>query len=350
MKGTQGAEAVGEVLRRAEAPVLSSPGEDPSKIYVEATTHCNLSCLFCSRQAWDEPVGEMDGRTFAAILDGVQALSHRPTLLFGGIGEPLAHPRLPEMVAQAKSLGARVELVTNGTLLSRAMGRALIEAGLDLLWVSLDGATPERYGDLRRGAALPDVLGNLALFCDARRAGGTGPETGIAFVAMRRNIADLPALLDLAGRLGATRFHVSHLLAHTAEMLEETLYPQARSVNPPQIGGNCPFIESGAIAIGWDGSVSPCVPLLHDATSFLNGGERFAQRWSVGTLADRDLFDLWSDSRLKEFRERVRTFRFAPCVSCGGCARIHGNEDDCFGNPFPTCGGCLWSQGLISCP
>jgi len=26
------------------------------------------------------------------------------------------------------------------------------------------------------------------------------------------------------------------------------------------------------------------------------------------------------------------------------------NEEDCFANPFPTCGGCLWAMGVIQCP
>jgi hypothetical protein len=26
------------------------------------------------------------------------------------------------------------------------------------------------------------------------------------------------------------------------------------------------------------------------------------------------------------------------------------NEEDCFGNGFPTCGGCLWAQGVLQCP
>jgi MoaA/NifB/PqqE/SkfB family radical SAM enzyme len=350
MKGAPGTIPIGEISCGADVPILPASGVGPSKIYVEATTRCNLDCQFCVRRAWDESLGDMDGQTFAAILEGVHVLSRRPTVMFGGIGEPLAHARLPEMVAQAKSLGARVELVTNGTLLSRAMGRALIEAGLDLLWVSIDGATPERYGDLRLGAAMHDVLGNLALFCEGRRAGGRGPETGIAFVAMRRNIADLPALRDLAGHLGVAHFHVSHLLAHTPEMLEETLYPQVPSTRPPQIGGRCPFIESGAVAIGWDGSVSPCVPLLHGSRSFLNGGERFTQRWSVGRVTDRNLLELWNAQKFQEFRQRVKAFSFAPCASCGGCGLVHGNEEDCYGNPLPTCGGCLWSKGLISCP
>jgi len=66
-------------------------------------------------------------------------------VFFGGFGEPLAHRRLVAMVGQAKALGSPVELITNGTLLTEAVSRRLIAAQLDVLWVSLDGATPESY-------------------------------------------------------------------------------------------------------------------------------------------------------------------------------------------------------------
>jgi hypothetical protein len=33
-----------------------------------------------------------------------------------------------------------------------------------------------------------------------------------------------------------------------------------------------------------------------------------------------------------------------------GCNLSETNEEACFGNPFPTCGGCLWAQGVIQCP
>ena len=42
-----------------------------------------------------------------------------------------------------KTLDAKVELITNGTLLTQGMSKELIAAGLDMLWISLDGATPE---------------------------------------------------------------------------------------------------------------------------------------------------------------------------------------------------------------
>jgi molybdenum cofactor biosynthesis enzyme MoaA len=77
------------------------------------------------------------------------------------MGEPLAHPNIADMVSQIKSIGSSVELVTNGTLLSKRLSEDLIDAGLDGLWISLDGATPESYKDVGLGAALPEVLNNL---------------------------------------------------------------------------------------------------------------------------------------------------------------------------------------------
>ena len=50
------------------------------------------------------------------------------------------------------------------------------------------------------------------------------------------------------------------------------------------------------------------------------------------------------------FRSKVREFHFSPCTICGHCSHVEGNEEDCYGNAFPTCGGCLWAEGLIQCP
>ena len=56
----------------------------------------------------------------------------------------------------------------------------------------------------------------------------------------------------------------------------------------------CPFIEGSVTAIGWDSSLSPCLPLLHSHVSYLKGRERFSRRYVVGNVAERSLGDLWS--------------------------------------------------------
>lgn len=380
---------------------LQRPITHLAKVYIEPTNRCNLECRTCIRNIWEEPLGEMSQATFIHIMDGLRRLSPPLTVFFGGLGEPLAHPNIVEMVAQAKAIGSTVELITNGTLLSKSLSEELINAGLDRLWVSLDGATPESYADVRLGAALPKVISNLASFQNARLGIRfyeyfvdyyLRPQIGIVFVAMKRNITDLPAVIRLGLRYGANHFLVTNILPYTAEMYHEVLYsrasyngiyipsPYGTSLHLPKIDINettqevftqimlsghhlifagadlgegynrCPFIENGAMAIRWDGEVSPCLPLLHDQKIFMNGYERSLKRYAVGNVTQRGVCDLWNLPEYLAFRERVQKFDFSPCAFCGGCDLFESNEEDCFGTPFPACGGCLWAQGVIQCP
>jgi MoaA/NifB/PqqE/SkfB family radical SAM enzyme len=372
---------------------LHRPATHLAKVYVEPTNFCNIDCLTCMRNNWDVDIGHMSNTTFDRIIEDLSETSPPPKVLFGGIGEPLSHRRIAEMIARAKALGTTVEMISNGTLLTEKRSRELIDAGLDLLWISLDGARPESYADVRLGAELPQVLENLKRFRRMRRpAHHPTPEIGIAFVAMERNIADLPELLNLGKRLGVMHFHVSNLLPHTAEMNGEILYqrsltdiaylpsPWLRKLKLPKMdinertgepllkalssgynvtfaGNNlgmtndvCNFIEDGSLVVGWNGSISPCPPLLYTHTGYLNGYERISHKHIIGNIQDRRLLDMWLDPDYVAYRERVHSFGFAPCTPCGGCDISRANETDCFENPAPACGGCLWAQGVIQCP
>ena len=377
----------------AVALQFGMPAGHLAKLYVEPTNCCNLTCRTCVRNLWDEPLGHMSADVFTRLLSGLSDFSPPPSIFFGGIGEPLSHPRIADMVAGVKALGCTVELITNGTLLTSALGCQLVEAGLDRLWVSLDGARPESYADVRLGAALPTVLANLARFRDSRRRGhNPKPEIGIAFVAMRRNIDDMPQLLHIADRLGATQFMATNVLPYSAELRGEILYegatteiaylrsPWVPRANLPKMdidsttrsalygalrssrnitfagmdlgaaNDHCPFIERGAGVVGWDGAVSPCLPLLHTHSSYLDQRQRTSRRYVVGNVLEQGLAELWRAPEHIAFRERVQRFSFSPCTSCGGCGLSLSNEEDCVGNGFPTCGGCLWAQGVIQCP
>lgn len=372
---------------------LHRPVTNLNKIYVEPTNRCNIVCRTCIRRSWQVELGSMSDSTFERICTSLRALDNQPTVFFGGLGEPLFHADIVEMIARVKELGARAELITNGTLLSEKMSRRLIRAGLDVLWVSIDGARPESYADVRLGAALPDVVRNLAQFKAARPPSHRPkPEIGIAFVAMRRNVADLPEVLSLGRRLGAKRFMVSNLLPYSEEMRDETLYegtlnditylsslwlphlslPRftlddttrdpffqalASGYNVTLSGYNlggandvCTFIEEGSLSISWDGSVAPCLPLLHDHQYFLGKWRRQSKRHLIGNVNEKELMAIWRDPGYAAYRDRVQRFAFPPCTACGGCDLLDTNEEDCFSNEFPVCGGCLWAQGVIQCP
>ena len=52
----------------------------------------------------------------------------------------------------------------------------------------------------------------------------------------------------------------------------------------------------------------------------------------------------------KTFRRKFDDFEFASCLYCGHCELFEENKEDCIGNTHPTCGGCLWAEGVLSCP
>jgi MoaA/NifB/PqqE/SkfB family radical SAM enzyme len=373
---------------------LHRPVTDLKKIYIEPTNQCNIACRMCMRNSWDEPSGWMSSETFDVILENLENISPMPIVSFGGLGEPLAHPDFIDMVVRVKKLGGRVEMITNGTLLDERRSRQLVDGGLDMVWVSIDGASPESYADVRLGAALPEVLANLDRLRELRESWTyfPTPEIGITFVAMKRNIADLPEVIKMGRRVGAKHFMVSHVLPYTAEMQAERLYARmlrnitympslwVPQLNLPKmnlnentqdvfiqllnsscnvtfagnnLGGSndvCTFIQSGSMAIGWDGSASPCLPLLHNHISYLHGKPRRSRRHIIGNIKEQSMIALWQDPDYVAYRKRVQSFAFAPCTSCGGCDLSEANEEDCFGITFPACGGCLWAQGVIQCP
>ncbi|MCW5860987.1 MAG: SPASM domain-containing protein, partial [Caldilineales bacterium] len=112
----------------------------------------------------------------------------------------------------------------------------------------------------------------------------------------------------------------------------------------------CNYIENGSMTIAWNGDVSPCWPLMHTHTSFLHRKPRLNKRHVVGNVRQQALLDLWLDPDYVAYRQRVQSFAFPPCTFCGGCDMSLANEEDCLGNEFPACGGCLWAQGVVQCP
>ncbi|HEX5643421.1 MAG TPA: radical SAM protein [Thermoleophilia bacterium] len=367
--------------------------EGPRKVYVEPTNACNLDCRTCVRHSWDEPEGFMEWATFAAVVDGLAPApaSEAGGVAFMGLGEPLLHPRFLDMVRKVKESGLRAEVTTNALLLDDEMAAGLLQAGLDQLVVSIDGASAEAFGRVRSGASLERVVENVRRLHDAKGPNyGPSLRIGVEFVAMRSNVEELPGLGRLAAQLGATFIIVSNVLAYTEDLLAETLYDHhasslsgAETTAAPrwqlpafdwdrQLGAalgealtrsgpvsffgaeteatrsHCPFVEADACAVAWHGGVSPCPPLLHTYTCFVRGREKRMLRWEAGRLPDETLAGIWEKPEYVAFRDRVRRFAFPPCTDCG-CELAEANEEDCFGNPHPACGDCLWARGVIRC-
>ena len=196
-----------------------------NKVYIEPTVACNLDCVTCFRNDWDQKIGRMSEETFRSILNSLKMLDPIPDVYFGGIGEPLFHPKTIDWISEVKELGVGVEMITNGTILTEKKSQQLIDSGLDTIWVSIDGASPNTYDDIRLGAELPRVLENLKRLFKLRKGGHfPKPEIGVAFVAMKRNIADLPKIIQMGHTFGARYYSVSNVQPITSELQEGRLY------------------------------------------------------------------------------------------------------------------------------
>ncbi len=366
------------------------------RVYIELTNQCNLNCSTCMRNVWDVKYGRMSMALFEQILANLDRAPEKPELFFGGYGEPLSHPMVLSMLEQAKGRGYRVSLITNGILLTGPIAQRMIDLNLDMLWVSLDGASAECYTDVRLGDSLPIILENLTRLRGLKyqkfgiSVWSGYPKLGIAFVAMQRNIHDLAEVIRLGSRLGAVEFSVSNVLAHNADLLEENLYMRSldlvagqeirpivhmplmdiqpktlqalgevmKDLNQLELTGSplnrnidvCPFVERGSLSVRWDGRVSPCLPLLYTHTHYLGDRERTSREYFVGDVREKDLIEVWNNPEYRTLRKRLQDFDFSPCAFCNSCEMAVDNIEDCFGNVHPTCGGCLWSKGLIHCP
>lgn len=364
--------------------------DDIKKLYIEATSNCNLSCPMCSRNYWvNEKKGDMDFSLFEKVVSEVKNIGAIETIFFGGIGEPFVHPRIIDMIKKAKATGRNVEAITNGTMLDEENIQKIIDSRLDRLWVSMDSLDEKQYSDIRSGADYKSLNDRLRNLKDLRIKSKSSLKVGISFVIMKKNADMLPKLPFFAEKYDISDIKVTNLVPNTKGLNDELMYK--RSLAPGPIAmvsidiplfdmtddtknllyglltqqsknislmdgsinrktGYCRFVNEGNVFIRWDGEICPCMAILHSGKTFLYDTERSLDFASFGNLKNKSLLEIWESEDYTAFRKRVRNFDFSPCTMCGGCDDLTENKTDCFGNQFPVCGGCLWAQGFIQCP
>ena len=164
---------------------------------LEVTSRCNLRCRYCFA---DGGRGEQDpsqAELKAAIRD-IAAKCGGPLLQFSG-GEPTLRDDLPELVRFAKEAGCGYTQVnTNGIRLAQdpAYAKRLKEAGLDIVFLQLDGTRNEIYETLR-GVPLLETKLEAIRVCSELRIGVTLVPTVVKGV----NDDDLGRLVALAASL-----------------------------------------------------------------------------------------------------------------------------------------------------
>ena len=199
----------------------------PSKLFVETTSRCNLGCFMCVKQTEGGCIaeGDLSDAHFAALEPAFPTLE---ALILNGVGEPLLHPRLEAFIRRAKALmpaASWVGFQSNGLLLTPERALALAEAGLDKICLSVDASTPEIFSRLRQGGELPAIDSAFAALKAAKaQTGRDDLQVGAEVVVMRDNLSGLPATLEWAAQRGASFALVTHMLPYDQDHAGQAAY------------------------------------------------------------------------------------------------------------------------------
>lgn len=336
-------------LKRRMARLLDSVSKSPIAISVDLSGSCNFNCRMCSLKKW---YPKDSNRVIPdEIVEKIANIVPRLRTIYLQCNcEPLLNPNITQIIRGFKDINPklRISFVTNGSLLTPSLSSELIDAGLDEISFSIDGASAKVHNSTRRGSRLDKLVRNIKeLNIEKESAQSEIPKVGISTVSSTDNIHELVSILQLACELRASSFSINGLEPYDEEMEELTLWGE--TINP-EFSGVFPRLRKLARANGIEirlpspslqfkkscfnlgcvidsnGEVYPCSPLSYERPYFYLGEKRLHSRMSFGSLRDTDFLEIWNSEDYRNFRKRVQ----------------NGHLPDC-------CRKCLLNSGVI-CP
>ena len=233
----------------------------PNKtVSIEASSACNINCLCC-------PVGNkvIEGRNmslddFTRILDLLPP--HIERLSFSHRGDPTMNPCFPEMVNIAYKKGLQTDVYTNGLLLDKYIPK-LVESGLTIIRIDLDGASEQVYLRYRIGSNFEKVKENIRLLVEARASSkGNFPEKiFIVCVVTAFNEHEIAEIQTMAESLGVDGILFKTAIINYGTKFYYDIPSKQKEIVPTNLAYRrgkrpkrfiCPFLWRGAILYNGD--------------------------------------------------------------------------------------------------
>jgi len=331
-------EELAEEEERRRSPINRAM---PTFMAMNMDTQCNLRCIMCIRRKYpQEAINALqyDFKIYKQVAD--ETFPYARWVQLATAGEPLMAGNLMEQLRIIKNYSMKLDLVTNATLLNND---DLIKNILQVpgcLHVSIDGATKETYESIRIGAKFDQVIENIRRFSRVREKlyATDKPTLHFAVVLMKRNIKELPKLIELAKKLAVDSVDCSHVTIFYERIKNESLVyhkelanyymmlaqekanelnihlnipPLFNAVNDVQSKRSknnlksefkiCPFLWKRAY-IDWTGNVLPCCapdpPVM-------------------GNVKEKPFREIWNSELYQEMRRRLNTDNpFDCCKHC----------------------------------
>ena len=301
-------------------------------LQVESAIACNLDCVMCPwREITKNPQnrGLMTDEVWAAIRPYLPDVN---SVDFTGGGEPLLQPKLEEWIAEAKNAGCETGFLSNGLLLKKDRLKRILDANLDWICISIDGATADTYHKIRIGSDFERVCANVVNIAELRA--GSRPKTMINFVLMHINFHQVEEILHLAARLGIDQVNFKQCdvirgaagkdlglfgpketreirrikkSLDKAKRLAKKLKIQTTSFPfTPQERPVCDQDPRHSMFIRYDGTVAPCINLAIGGPTTFVGKDVTMPSVHYGRLPEMDLMELWNSETCKLYREQFK--------------------------------------------
>jgi len=317
----------------ARYPVLSE---------VALTYRCNLSCSFCYAgcAAAGLPEGWSESRTMSddevcTVLERIRSDARCPSVSFTG-GEPTVRSALPRFIRHAKSLGMKVNLITNGQRLTERRVADLAEAGLDSAQLSLEGPAARIHDELVGRAGAYDRL-----WRGLERLRRAGIRVHTNTTVNRRNVRHLPEIVDRVAGRGLERLSMNLMLPCGTGAAHRDLWLPYSEVREPLLAVQQRARERG-VRFLWYSPVPLCLfntvahglgaqgcaaadGLLHvNPAGDVLPCSSFHHSEVLGNLLHQPFEEIWRSREARFFRHKeMRPAR------CDGCARAEYCQGAC---------------------
>lgn len=223
----------------------------PKKFAVELCADCNLACAMCHHPWMRRPKGVMPFQLWKKCADEITECSPHTEIWFSFCGEPLLEPELlMRMLRYGRSIGLQsLNVNTNGMLLLPQIAGRLLETGVDLIVIGIDGFSSETYEKVRVRGLRSTVYSNVEYLLRERDRLAPPVDIQVQFIEMQENEGELEAFTEHWLRLGAT-VKVRKQLSWGGQLETALDVPTADRIP-------CPWALT-MMHVFWDGRVPRC--------------------------------------------------------------------------------------------
>jgi len=286
----------------------------PKWMHLESTNNCNARCYFCPREILTRGHGYMDVKLFEKAVDEIGIYGVK-RLTLHLMGEPLLHPEIFNMVAYAKTKEKirKVDFSSNGALLNEKNIAGVINSGLDVINVDMDGATAKTYEEARVGLKFEVVVQNLKNLIEAVHAS----EHQKPFIKLQ--VIQTPAIqaeMDLF-------WDIWNPVLEGKDCVEVYLkkYEWWSGAKPDDVQSDADWGKKSPLYVR-----IPCGMLERQMNVFWNGEVNHCcldtnGDLKIGDFREQSLYEIWHGKAANKLRSLVRDGSYGKIHPCNGCIR-----------------------------